>query len=715
MPARAALFGILGICCLVANGCTTETDRTCKGTRVEYPESPRGEQIDTYHDVEVEDPYRWLEELETPAVAAWVDAQNELSITYLESLPQRESIQARLTEVWNFERYGTPFKEGGRYFYTYNDGLQNQSVLLVTEDPAEEPRLLLDPNTLSDDGTIALTSYRVSPDGLKLAYGVSDGGTDWKTWRIRDIERTEDLADEILFTKFTVPSWSADSGGFYYSRYPLKEDGTGDGSAAISVYYHRLGDEQEEDELIYEIPGQPRWQPDAEVTEGGRFLVITIREGSFANLVSIRDLLQPNSKILPVFEGWNALYELVGSLGTKLYFLTNEDAPNGRIIEVDGTHPDSYREIIPEAPERLESTSLVGGHLLTRYLKDAASQVKVFDLRGALIRELELPGIGTAGGFRGLASDPDTFYSFSSFTSPPQILLYNVGTGASELFRKPDVDADLENFETHQIFYESQDGTRVPMFITHRSGLELDGSNPTLLFGYGGFDISLTPSFRPDRLVWLEMGGVLAIPNLRGGGEYGERWHRAGTKLQKQNVFDDFIAAAEFLIAEGYTSTAKLAIQGGSNGGLLVGAVLNQRPDLFAAALPAVGVMDMLRYHLPSSNARAWSSDYGLSENEEEFAALYAYSPYHNIVAGECYPPTLVTTADRDDRVVPWHSFKYGAALQLAQGCTNPILVRVETRAGHGAGKPTWMQIEEVADRWAFLASALDMDVDLAK
>ena len=706
MTAKVLRVGFLIAACALAS-CTAETDPST--IELSYPEARRVDRVDDYHGVEVADPYRWLEDLDGAETGEWIEAQNALSAAYLDAIPRRANIESRLTELWNYERFSTPSKEGGRYFYLLNDGLQDQSVLLVSDDLGAEERVLLDPNTFSSDGTVSLSSYSVSPDGRKIAYSVSDGGTDWKTWKVRDVDSRDDLSDEIGRTKFTSAAWTPDSQGLYYSRYPRNESGEPDGSAAVRVFHHRLGDSQEDDTLVYENPDQPTWQPYPEATEDGRYLLINISEGYFSNAVLYRPMAESEAELTGLFTEWDALYILVGSRGSRLFFMTTKDAENSRLVSVDLEGGGELEEILPEAQQRLESVSLVGDRFVAIYLQDARSAVKIFDLDGTPIREIELPGLGTAGGFSGKADDPETFYSFSGFTFPNEIYRYDVVTGESSLFRAPKVNAELDSFETRQVFYDSRDGTKVPMFITHRHGIDLDGSHPTVLYGYGGFDISMTPGFRPDRLVWLEMGGILAIPNLRGGGEYGESWHRAGTKLQKQNVFDDFIAAAEYLIGKGYTSTEKLAIQGGSNGGLLVGAALNQRPDLFAAALPAVGVMDMLRYHLPSANARAWSSDYGLSENEDEFQALYAYSPYHNISDGPCYPPTWITTADHDDRVVPWHSFKYGARLQNAQGCDNPILVRVETRAGHGAGKPTWMRIEEVADRWAFLTEALEM------
>ncbi|MFQ5675344.1 MAG: prolyl oligopeptidase family protein [bacterium] len=691
----------------------------CGESALEYPQSKRIAQTDDYFGVTVADPYRWLEELDSPDTKAWVTAQNDLSRPYLEGIARRESIKERLTEVWNYERYGIPFKEGGKYFYTRNDGLQNQSVFYVADALDAEPRVLIDPNVLRKDATMSLRGTSVSPNGQYIAYAISDGGSDWTSWKIRNIETGEDLEETLNYTKFTPASWSRDSKGFYYSRYPAagtngdSDAVKGDGSKAVSVFYHRVGTEQTRDKLVYAIPEHPRQNPYAIVTHDGRFLIINVQEGFQTNAIYYRNLRSRNARVRPLFDKWDAFYTVLGNKGNELYVNTNKDTPMGKVVAVNISNPspNHWREIIPESDKALQSANYVGGVFIARYLKDAQTQVKIFDRRGEMVREVDLPGVGSAFGFAGQPDDAETFYSFTSFTSPPTIYQYNLVSGESSLFKKADVKGvAFDDYETKQVFYTSKDGTRIPMFIIHKKGIELNGQNPTLLYGYGGFNISLTPAFRADRMVWLELGGVLAVPNLRGGGEYGEEWHLAGTKTHKQNVFDDFIAAAEWLIENKYTSTPKLAIQGGSNGGLLVGACLTQRPDLFGAALPAVGVLDMLRYHTASANARGWSSDYGLSENEEEFKALYAYSPYHNIKENTCYPPTLVTTADHDDRVVPWHSFKFGAALQHAQNCSNPVLVRVETRAGHGAGTPTWMRIENIADQWAFLVKALDMD-----
>ena len=706
-------------CGLAALLAITGCENGMKSETLQYPESRRTEVADVYHGTRVADPYRWMEDLDSVETGNWVAAQNELSQPWIEAIPARAAIIKRLTELWNYERYSVPFKEGGRYFYKRNDGLQNHAVLYVADALTAPARVLLDPNTLSEDGTIALSSAIPSRDGRLLAYSVSDGGSDWTQWRVRDIDSGEDLADLLLHTKFTGVSWSRDSSGFYYSRYPLNANGKADDSKAVSIHFHEVGTSQADDVLVYALPEHERWNPYATVTEDGRFLVITIWEGYAENAVHYMTLDEGSGPAVELLNEWDALYQFLGNRGNEFYFKTTHDAPNGRVIAIDIERPEpaNWREVVPEQEHALENASIVGGHVIAQYLQDARAKVRVTDLDGNFVRDVELPGPGSVEGFGGHMDDAETFFGFSSFTNPGEIHRLDVASGATTLFRRNTTQANVDDYETKQVFYASRDGTHVPMFIVHRKGIALDGSNPTLLYGYGGFNVSLTPYFSVSRAVWLEMGGVLAIANLRGGGEYGEAWHMAGTKLDKQNVFDDFIAAAEELIRLGYTQPAKLAVQGGSNGGLLVGAVVNQRPDLFGAALPAVGVMDMLRYHTASANARGWSSDYGLSENAEEFRAQLAYSPLHNVQAGTCHPAMLITTGDHDDRVVPWHSYKYAAAMQAAQSatehCTDPILIRVETRAGHGAGKPTWMVIENIADQWAFLVKALDMDVAL--
>ena len=706
---------LTGLSSVIAlSGCAKSEPESAKGPEipVTYPDTDRVDHIDNYHGVEVADPYRWLEDVDGDQTAQWVAAENEVTQPFLEAIPARDTINQRLTEVWNYERFTTPVKQGGRYFYRRNDGLQDQDVLYVIDSLEAEPRALIDPNTFSDDRTASMTSFEVSPDGSRIAYSISEAGSDWRHWKVRDVETGEDLEDRLDGIKFSGASWSADGEGLYYSRYPENDSGEADDSQQVSVYYHRIGTPQTEDAPVYSITDHETRNPYAEVTDDGRYLIVGVFDGYDSNGVYYQELGKPDAPVVKLLDEWDALYDLLGNQEDIFYFSTTHDAPKYRIVGVDleNPSPENWQEIVPEAEETIEGASLAGGHLIVQYLQDAKSVVKVFDLEGQPTREVELPGIGSVGGFGGKLDDPETFYTFTGYTTPDRIYHYDIESGESRLFREAKVTVDLSPFVTTQVFYESKDGTRVPMFIVHREDLELDGTNPTLLYGYGGFNVSRTPYYSPRRIVWMEMGGVLAVANLRGGGEYGEEWHQAGTKLQKQNVFDDFIAAAEWLIDNGYTSKDKLAIRGGSNGGLLVGAVMNQRPDLFGAALPAVGVMDMLRYHTASANARQWSSDYGLSENKEEFEALLAYSPYHNTQEGTCYPPTLVTTADHDNRVVPWHSFKYAAALQHDQGCKNPLLIRVETRAGHGAGKPTWMQIEEIADQWAFLSWALGME-----
>jgi prolyl oligopeptidase len=706
-------FTLLGAA-LALMACSESHQETVSAPSV-YPETVKVDHVDNYHGVEVADPYRWLEDdvRENSAVSDWVGAQNEITFAYLNEIPEREIIEQRLTQLWDYEKFGLPVKEGGRYFYEYNDGLQNQEQIYIQSSLQAEPELLVDPNNWSEDGTVALASYFPSPDGRHMAYLVQDGGSDWRTGRVMDIETREVLDDELEWLKFTTLSWAQDGSGFYYSRYPSTETGEKFQSLNLNqaVYFHRLGTTQENDELIYSRAEHPDWGYTATVTDDGAYLVIRVWKGTDDRYqIVYKDLSDPGSLPVTLIEGFDHDYTLVGSIGSELYFRSNDNAPRNRLIAIDvkRPEPENWREIVPEAKDVLSAVSLVGGKVIAEYMKDAWSVVKIFELDGTEAGTVNLPGIGTASGFGGKVDDPETFFSYSSFDTPSTINRLDVSTGQVDLFKRPDVDFDLDDFVVRQVFYDSKDGTRVPMFIAHKKGIELDGANPTMLYGYGGFNISLTPSFSITRLAWMEMGGVYAIANLRGGGEYGEEWHQAGTRLQKQNVFDDFIAAAEYLIAERYTNPEKLAIFGGSNGGLLVGAVTNQRPDLFAAAIPAVGVMDMLRFH-EFTAGRFWVDDYGSSENPEEFKALLAYSPYHNIRKGIEYPAVMATTADTDDRVVPGHSFKYAAALQEAQAGAAPILIRIETRAGHGAGVPTEKVIEQYADRWAFLYRNLDM------
>jgi len=681
-----------------------------------YPSSRKADQVDDYHGTKVADPYRWLENPDSEETKAWVEEQNQITFSYLGEIPVREQIKQRLTQLWNYEKYGSPFKEGDRYFYFKNDGLQNQSVLYTLTSLDAEPTVLLDPNTLSEDGTIALSGLSITEDGKLMAYGLSTSGSDWIEWKVRDVEAGNDLSDHLKWVKFSGTSWTHDGEGFFYSRYDEPNEATKleDINYYQKLYYHKLGTPQSADILIYHRPDQKEWMFGAGVTEDGRYLIISIDRGTDPkNLVLYKDLQTPDSPVVELISEFEANYSFIDNDGSVFWFRTDLDAPRGRVIAIDSNKPtrDNWQEIIPQADETLEGVGLLNNQFVADYLKDARSSIKIFNLDGSFIREVELPGIGSAGGFGGKRYDTETFYTFTSFTTPGTIYRYNMVSGESTLFRKPNVAFNPDEYETKQVFYSSKDGTQVPMFITHKKGLQLDGNNPTLLYGYGGFNVSLTPSFSVSRLVWMEMGGVYALPNLRGGGEYGEEWHQAGTKLNKQNVFDDFIAAAEWLINNKYTQPAKLAINGGSNGGLLVGACMTQRPDLFGAALPAVGVMDMLRFH-KFTIGWAWCSDYGSPENLDEFKALYAYSPLHNLKPGTAYPATMITTADHDDRVVPAHSFKFAAALQEAHTGEKPVLIRIETKAGHGAGKPTTKIIEELADEWAFLVRSLDIPLN---
>ncbi|MEO1620414.1 MAG: prolyl oligopeptidase family serine peptidase [Cyanobacteria bacterium J06632_3] len=680
-----------------------------------YPTTRKVDHTDTYHGVTIADPYRWLEDPNTDETAAWVKAQNKVTFSYLNQLPGRDQLNARLTELWNYERYGTPFKKANRYFYYKNDGLQNQSVLYTLPDLDAEPTVLLDPNTLSEDGTVALSGTAISEDGQYIAYGLSTAGSDWVEWHVRNIETGEDTDDLIKWVKFSGASWTHDHQGFFYSRYdePNEESKLEDVNYYQKLYYHRLGTPQSEDTLIYERPDKKEWGFSGGVTEDGRYLIISVWRGTDPkNLLFYKDLQDDNAEVIELISNFEAQYSPIDNEGRIFWFRTDLDAPKGKVIAIDITDPDkaNWQTLIPETEETLESVGILNNQFVADYLKDAYTQIKIFDLSGEYIRDVDLPGIGSAGGFNGKRMDTETFYSFTSYTVPSRIYRYDMLTGKSTLFREPSIPFNPDDYETQQVFYPSKDGTQIPMFITAKKGLEQNGENPVLLYGYGGFNISLSPSFSVSNLVWLELGGVYAVANLRGGGEYGEAWHQQGIKTSKQNVFDDFISAGEWLIEQNYTVSEKLAIAGGSNGGLLVGACITQRPDLFGAALPAVGVLDMLRFN-KFTIGWAWESDYGSPENEDEFKALYAYSPLHNLKPGTEYPPTMITTADHDDRVVPAHSFKFAAALQAAHKGDNPVLIRIETKAGHGAGKPTTKQIEEATDKWAFIAHELGVNL----
>jgi prolyl oligopeptidase len=682
-----------------------------------YPPTRQTEQVDEYHGVKVPDPYRWLEDDNSAETMAWVEAQNKVTFGFLDAIPERDRIKERLTKLWNYERFGVPHRRDGRYFFTRNSGLQNQRVLYVADALDATPRVLLDVNPLAADGTVALAGFEISDDGQLLAYGLSRAGSDWQEWRVRDVATGEDRPDIVEWVKFSGAAWAKDASGFYYSRYDAPK--AGEERKGLNefqkLYFHRLGTPQSDDALIYERRDHKDWGFGGGVTDDGRYLAIHVSQGTDTrNRFFYKDLTLDDAQVVELLNGFDASYEFIEHDGPIFFFKTDLDASRGRVIAIDITQPEraAWREIIPQTKDTLEGVTFVGGQFLCRYLHDAHSVVQVFAWDGAVgranhVRELALPGLGSADGFFGKPSDTETFYAYTSFNVPGTIYRLDLATGKSTIFREPRVDFQPGDYETKQVFFKSKDGTSVPMFITHKRGLKLDGTAPTLLTGYGGFNISLTPSFRVSNLAWMEMGGVFAMPNLRGGGEYGEEWHQAGMKLKKQNVFDDFIAAAEWLIANRYTSPAKLAIEGGSNGGLLVGACMTQRPELFGAALPGVGVMDMLRFD-KFTIGWAWRSDYGSAENPDEFRALHAYSPLHALRPGVRYPATLITTADHDDRVVPAHSFKFAARLQECQPKDGPpVLIRIETRAGHGGNKPMTKVIAERADELAFLVRVL--------
>ncbi len=686
---------------------------TPEENKPQYPETRRVDQVDTLHGVKVPDPYRWLETdvRNSQEVTDWITAQNKFTFDYLNTIPEREKIRRRLTELWNFAQYSGARKEGGRYYFLKNDGLQNQPVLYRLDTLDGKPQVLIDPNKWSKDGTIALQGYDFSDDGKYVAYSRAEAGSDWATWYVMEIETGKLLTDELKWTKFTQAAWTKDGKGFFYSRFeePKAEAVYQALNYDNKLYYHKLGTPQSDDVPVYYRPEHHEWLYRGEVSDDGRYLVITIELGSSDRYrIAVKDLTEPYAMAVEIINNFDNEYTFVGNDGPVLFFKTDVDAPRRRLVAIDLRKPKkaAWKEIIPQAEGTLTQLSFVGDRFIALYLKDVLPQVKICSLEGKSILDVKFPGIGTVSGFAGKRTDSETFYTFSSFTTPPTIYHYNIPTGKSTLFRRAEAKIKPEDYEVKQVFYKSKDGTRVPMFLAYKKGIVLDGTNPTLLYGYGGYNISLLPAFSIGRVAWMEMGGIYAQANLRGGGEYGEEWHQAGTKLNKQNVFDDFIAAAQWLIKEKYTKALKLAIQGGSNGGLLVGAVMTQRPYLFGACLPAVGVMDMLRFHL-FTEGRTWTEDFGSPDDPEQFKALLDYSPYHNVKTGMHYPPTLVTTADTDDRVVPGHSFKFIAALQRAQSGEAPVLIRVETRAGHGGGMPVSKKIDEITDQLAFLVKNL--------
>ncbi len=687
-----------------------------------YPKARRGDTAEAYHGTRVTDPYRWLEDPDSQETRAWIDAQNKLTHPYLAAIPAREKIRQRLQKLWNYERFSVPSRKGKSYFYERNDGLQNQAVLYVTDDLARAGRVLLDPNTLSKDGTVAMKHATVSDDGKLVAYQLSASGSDWVDIKILDIATGKDLPDLVKWVKFSGVAWRKDGSGFFYSRYdaPKKGEKLRQANYFHKLYWHKVGTAQQDDVLIYERKDHKNWGFGGGVTDDDRYLIIHVWRGAQPrNQVFIKDLRKPKKKVVELLTGFDNEYDFIGNDKTTFYFKTDrgagakgsadEGAPRKRVVAIDIRKPavSKWREIVPESKDTIRGVRLFGKRLLVNYMHDAKTRVAWFTLKGKADGEIKLPGIGAARGFSGKRKHTETFYSFAGFTSPTEIWRHDIKTGKSTIFRKPKVAFDPAGFVTKQVFFKSKDGTRVPMFVAHRKGLKLDGNNPTYLHGYGGFNVSITPHFKVARLVWMQLGGVFAYPNLRGGGEYGEQWHQDGMLGKKQNVFDDFIAAAQFLIDNRYTNSKKLAIGGGSNGGLLVGACMTQRPELYAAGLAAVGVMDMLRYH-KWTIGWAWVPEYGSSAKPDAFKWLYAYSPLHNLKPAK-YPATLVTTADHDDRVVPAHSFKFAAQLQHVHKGDAPVMIRIETKAGHGAGKPTSKRIEEAADRWAFLFKNLGM------
>ncbi len=683
---------------------------------VSYPDTKTGDVTDVYHGDTLADPYRWLEDDRAADTEEWVQNQNEVTFGYLEQIPFRQDIEKRLTELWNYEKYSAPFQEGDYTYFYKNDGLQNQSVLYRQKED-ETPEVFLDPNNFSEDGTTSLAGLSFTKDGSLAAYSISEGGSDWRKIIVLDAESKQIVEDTIVDVKFSGVSWKGKE-GFYYSSYDKPEEGS-DLSGMTQyhkLYYHQLGTPQSEDELVFGGEQASRRYIGGYTSEDERWLIITAATSTTGNELYIQDLSKPDAPIVPIVENFDNDHYVAHVEGETLYIGTNLDAPNQRLVKVDANTPtpENWEDVIAERSEPL-SLSTGAGYFFAKYLKDALSTVEQVDLEGNVIRAIELPGQGSAGGFGGKWEQEELYYTFVSYINPASIYKYKPETGTSELYKANGVQFNPDEYTSKQVFYASRDGTKIPMMITHKKGLELNGKNPAMLYGYGGFNISLTPRFSVSNIIWLENDGVYAVPNIRGGGEYGEAWHKAGTKMEKQNVFDDFIAAAEYLIKEGYTSSEQLAISGGSNGGLLVGAVMTQRPDLIKVALPAVGVLDMLRYNKFTAGA-GWAYDYGTAEESPEiFEYLKNYSPYHNIEPGTCYPATMVTTADHDDRVVPAHSFKFAAALQKAQDCDNPTLIRIETNAGHGAGKPTSKIIEEQADKWAFTFYNLNAPVGYMK
>jgi len=680
---------------------------------LKYPVAKKVNQVDDYHGTKVADPYRWLEDTDSADTKAWIEAENRVTQQYLSTISKRSTFKDRLTTLYNYERYAGYERAGSNFLFQRNDGLQNQNVLYVA-DAAGKERVLLDPNTLRADGTAALSQHMASKDGKLLAYGIADAGSDWEEWHVRNIDTGKDLPDVIHWSKFMPIAWAPDQQGFYYLRFPEPKAGSAlrDANRDSKIYLHRLGEPQSADKLIYERPDQPEWLFAPMVSDDGRYLMIGIQTPDFGrNLLTYFDLRANPTKPIDLVSKLTAAFNPMGSEGSVVYMQTTDSAARGRVIAIDLAKParENWREIVPQQKDALSGAMVVGGHIVALYLKDGANAIKVYSMDGKRATDVALPGVGAVEFYPAHQTDKEAFFGFMGYTSPRVMYRLDPQAGAATVVRKSKLSFDPAKFETKQVFYPSKDGTKIPMTLAYRKGLKLDGHNPTVLYGYGGFNVPVTPTFNAWIIEWMEMGGLYASANLRGGSEYGDEWHDAGKREKKQNVFDDFIAAGEWLIANRYTSTPRLAIYGGSNGGLLIGAVLNQRPDLFGAAMPAVGVMDMLRFQKFTIGA-AWADEYGSSDNAKDFPVLYRYSPLHNIKPGMHYPPVLITTSDHDDRVVPGHSFKYAATIQAAQAGPSPTLIRIETRAGHGAGKPTTKIIDEYSDRLAFLYHELKME-----
>lgn len=698
-------------CCLVA----ASACRNSVMSKVTYPSTSKGDVVEDYFGTKIADPYRWMEDLDSKAVADWVAAQNQVTFDYLAKLPMREHFVKRITELWDYPKVSIPVREGGRYFYAKNSGLQRQAPVYIRSSLTSPAALVIDPNQLSPDGSVSLAEWAPAHDGKLLAYGLSEGGADWRTLHVRDVESGKDLSDEVRWMRFSGISWTKDGKGFFYSRYPEPPAGKAL-EAALSgqaIYYHRVGQPQSQDRLIYERKDLPTWFVGGNVTEDGRYLIVSLAKGSDNNnrlyYSDLGDPMRPTigAPVKPLIEDDDAEFSVFGNAGPLLYLRTDRAAPNRKVIALDVAHPapSNWKTIVPEAKQAIESVALIGGRIVAQYLLDVQSRVALFSLDGAAQGDMPLPGTGTVAGISGREDEPEIYYAFSSPLSPTTVYVFDPRSGQRASFEAAKPPVDVSQYETKALFATSKDGTRVPFFLTWRKGSTLDGSHPTMLYGYGGFSISMLPAYRSDVPAWLELGGIWVTANMRGGAEYGEAWHKAGNLANKQRVFEDFIAVAEELIKQKYTSPDKLGIMGGSNGGLLVGAVEEQRPDLFAVALPAVGVMDMLRYD-KFTGGHAWVTEYGSSSNPADFANLIKYSPLHNVKPGACYPATLVTTADHDDRVVPSHSFKFTSAMQAAQACDHPILIRIQTQGSHGY-RPTDKQIAELADEWAFAAAAM--------